>query len=164
MDLQRIIENTYEDPNCSYNGTSCWIWKGAIVKQGYGVIWEDGRQWRVHRYAYVCVNGLIDDDEIVRHMCHNRACCHPDHLKAGTPRDNWWDSEKTHRLSRSPLFGIGKPKKQCVINGISYGSIAEASESTGLGFRTIVRYIDANGIFDTEAYRKTCGLRIRPRV
>jgi hypothetical protein len=37
---------------------------------------------------YSAVKGAIPDGLHIDHLCRNRACCHPDHLEAVTPREN----------------------------------------------------------------------------
>jgi hypothetical protein len=43
------------------------------------------------------VNGEIPKGGMVRHKCHNRACCNPAHLELGEAQDNvqdMWDREE----------------------------------------------------------------------
>lgn len=158
FDLQRIIDRTYEDLERSYCGTPCWIWKGSIKKNGYGQIWHNGTNWSTHRYSYCCVNPDLDQDDLVRHMCHNRACCNPDHLKAGTNVDNYRDSKESYRTMDL------KKRKAIIIEGRHFESRGAAADSTGIDPGSLARY-DRNGIFDSVAYRESC-LRLNrvPRI
>lgn len=152
MDLQRILDNTTEDEN------GCWIWNRSRNSAGYGHFSEDGKAWLAHRYAYVCVNGYIDDGLVVRHKCHNTACCHPDHLQAGTNRDNYHDSLERHREA------CKKQRKTWIIAGVKYDTAREASAATGIHQGTICKYT-YDGVFDIAAYRNGCRVNnVCPRI
>ena len=70
----------------------CWNWTGSLVGAGYGQFrWaEGGRTARMtaHRYAYILVNGQVPDHLVVDHLCHNRACVRPDHMRLATMQGN----------------------------------------------------------------------------
>lgn len=64
--------------------TSCWRWRGAVNKEGYGLLRVDGRHRPAHRLAYVVARGPIADWLAVDHLCKNTACINPLHLEAVT--------------------------------------------------------------------------------
>jgi len=79
---------------------SCWLWTGAMVGGGYGVFWrtQPKRCMQVaHRFAWEVLRGPILNDLWVLHDCpggDNPACCRPDHMFLGTPKDNQQDALK----------------------------------------------------------------------
>lgn len=95
------------------HGTNgCWLFTGAL-DQGYGVIRQRvGKRSagkivsvRAHRVAYEVTNGPIPVGMVVRHLCHNRACCNPAHLVLGSHEENMADMTRSGRSlqgSRNP--------------------------------------------------------------
>lgn len=70
----------------------CWEWTGAKQARGYGRI-RDGRPGRTrnplaHRLSYEMHYGMPTDGLDVDHICHNRSCVRPDHLRAVTHKIN----------------------------------------------------------------------------
>lgn len=84
----------------------CWIWIGLRDGAGYGLFTLTvtsprglaQRTERVHRIVYEAIHGRIPRGMRVLHGCDCPPCLRPDHLRAGTDRDNWRD-----RLSRGRL-------------------------------------------------------------
>lgn len=67
----------------------CWIFTGSRCAKGYGLFTLNGRTVRAHRVAYdLSQPQPLAAGQIVLHTCDTRACIRPDHLKAGTVRQN----------------------------------------------------------------------------
>ncbi|MGW7514807.1 HNH endonuclease signature motif containing protein [Streptomyces sp. NPDC054796] len=65
----------------------CHQWTGSTNERGYGTFWH-GRTVKAHRYAYEQQVGPIPDGLDIDHLCRNRACVAPGHLRAVTHREN----------------------------------------------------------------------------
>jgi len=77
-------------------GPGCWEWHGHIVK-GHGTISLLGKTIYAHRLSYELAGGEIPDGMQIDHMCHNRSCVNPDHLRVVTPKQN-----NEHRAGSNP--------------------------------------------------------------
>ena len=81
---------------------ACWPWRGRLGSHGYGVVRVRDAGWPttvgVHRVAYYLATGFWSTHlrrgtvrKVIRHLCHNKACCNPRHLLVGSFGDNAWD-------------------------------------------------------------------------
>lgn len=66
----------------------CLVWTGAKNPDGYGLIRQGGVHVIPHRYAWERSNGPIPDGMYIDHICWNRACINPDHLRLATHSQN----------------------------------------------------------------------------
>lgn len=72
-------------------GPGCWIWQAQVDWTGYGKLslgGRSGRPYQAHRIAYEMANGPIPDGLFIDHICHNRACVNPSHLRLATNKQN----------------------------------------------------------------------------
>lgn len=83
---------------------------GAKV-EGYGVKKVGRKSVRAHRLAFCFATGrTLESIEgfVVMHICDNRGCINPDHLKLGTHADNQQDKVKKNRQARGENCGNAK--------------------------------------------------------
>lgn len=128
-------------------GDGCWNWKGRKSDKGYGVFCHhagSGKEARIraHRIAYTLTKGPIKPGEFVLHSCDNPACCNPDHLRAGTNRENIRD-----RLERNRICGgvkinmeIANEIRRRVLSGESKGSLSREFGISTKNIRDICRF------------------------
>jgi hypothetical protein len=67
---------------------SCWEWTAGKNSYGYGWFWVNGGNMGAHRFSYEQSKGSIPEGLLVDHICHNRACVNPDHLRLVTDKQN----------------------------------------------------------------------------
>lgn len=74
----------------------CSPYQGHIAKSGYGLDYEPSTKKTVlaHRKAYKDAFGEIPNGLVIMHICNNKTCVNPDHLKAGTQSENIKQSYK----------------------------------------------------------------------
>ncbi len=70
--------------------SGCLEWTGYLDKDGYGKfgMWGMWDETHCHRISYKMFKGEIDEGMVVDHVCRNRKCINPDHLRLVTPRQN----------------------------------------------------------------------------
>lgn len=97
-----ILKHSIPEPN-----SGCWLWLGPMSKNtGYGsasASYEGlGSHWIAHRLSFFLFKVLCPDDYklfsnpryMIRHICHNKLCVNPEHLKIGTAKDNCDDNKR----------------------------------------------------------------------
>ena len=87
-DLRRFLSKVI-----IYDNTECIEWKGGIQQSkqkygGYGTFWYSGRKGYAHRFIYEHCEGKIPNGLVIDHLCRNRICVNPSHLRITTTKDN----------------------------------------------------------------------------
>lgn len=98
----------------SSNG--CWLWKGPLLKDGYGQFNLNRKNLSAHRFSYMYYHGDIPVGFLVRHTCDTPKCCNPEHLKLGTPKDNYHDAKNKGRHSHGSKHGNSKYTEKEIAN------------------------------------------------
>lgn len=94
--------------------SGCWSYRGAKIK-GYGVFRWNKKDYRLHRFIYIVVYGLIPKDKVICHKCDNRSCWNPKHLFLGTHDDNSKDAVSKNRTARGEKNNKAKLTKEDVL-------------------------------------------------
>jgi len=69
--------------------SGCWEWTAALNGDGYAAVNDGGSMRGGHRFAYEYFNNAkIPAGLEIDHLCRNRRCVNPDHLKVVTRREN----------------------------------------------------------------------------
>ena len=78
----------------------CWESRGRAVTDGYSQVQINGKTKRLHRAMWELLVGPIPDGMTIDHICRNRGCCNPDHLRVMTQKENN-ESSPAYRATRS---------------------------------------------------------------
>jgi len=92
----------------------CWLWTGAILRDGHGQLWSGTKAISAHRFSYELFKGPIAKGHQIDHLCCTPACVNPDHLEAVTPRE--------HLMRGLTLAGINARKTECPKGHLLSGS------------------------------------------
>lgn len=84
----------------------CWLWTGAVSSAGYGQLGPT-RDWPsilAHRLSFIVYVRPIAAGVLACHKCDNKLCVRPDHLFAGSSKDNTQDmiQKARHRFYKLP--------------------------------------------------------------
>lgn len=116
---ERVAERAISNVDKQADG--CWISRYSTASHGYSQIgWQDSRKRHVvlgHRAAWVSVHGQVPMGMTIDHLCKQRRCVNPDHLRLLPNYENarrtggrdWpmgycangHDSTHLHRVTRS---------------------------------------------------------------
>lgn len=81
----------------------CWLWKGSVNQDGYGVARFDNKPILAHRLAYILFYGSIEKGMHIDHLCYVRNCVNPAHLEQVTPQQN---SERMGEHLRKSRYSV----------------------------------------------------------
>lgn len=73
---ERLERLSIPEPN-----SGCWLWLGSLDRCGYGKFGA-GKETLAHRASYVAFVGPIKAGTEIDHVCCNRGCINPTHLRA----------------------------------------------------------------------------------
>lgn len=88
---------------------TCWLWTGAKCgggRGGYGSIRIGRSTKKAHRVAWELTNGPVPEGMKLDHICHNRACVRPDHLRVVTHKQNLENVSGAYVTNRSGIRGV----------------------------------------------------------
>jgi hypothetical protein len=94
----------------------CWLWTASVSSNGYGqfatTIAGVNAPIGAHRVAYYEANGPIAAGLVVDHICHNKLCMNPAHLRAVTQKQNGENRGGAPSDSTSGVRGVTWAKRQ----------------------------------------------------
>lgn len=87
----------------------CWLWLASTTWAGYGrfqLSWKPRIRVIAHRFTYEMANGPIPDGLEIDHLCRNRKCVNPTHLRVVTHRENTLCGQSFSAINASKIYCI----------------------------------------------------------
>ena len=85
--MAKSLKDKLEDKIQRRGKDECWLWTGATIGPGYGVISHENKMVPAHRAVYRLHHGRIPPTQKVLRTCLNQLCCNPSHLILGSLAD-----------------------------------------------------------------------------
>lgn len=148
MDLKDVRKRIINRIDISDSG--CWDWTLKIRPNGYARTTYKKVSWYAHRLSYAAFKGEIPEGLDVCHSCDNRKCVNPEHLFAGTRKENMQDAVSKGRQAKGedlPQSKLSNDERWQVLEmiraGFKYKAIAKLFNVTRYAINHIAI---ANGI------------------
>lgn len=89
-DTEREAQARFDAKWTPEPNTGCWLWMGGLDGRRYGFFRGDSRATtkKAHRWAWMFYRGSIPEGMVMDHMCRQKLCVNPDHLRPVTHRIN----------------------------------------------------------------------------
>lgn len=104
------VRRVAADPNRFWDKVEkcdgCWNWTAFIGPDGYGRFMINQVPHLAHRVSFQRSFGEIPAGMEIDHICHNRICVNPTHLRIATHAQNNQNPQGARRDSRSGIRGV----------------------------------------------------------
>lgn len=122
----------------------CWnVINRNPNKDGYYNIARHGRAYKAHRYLYEKITGhSLKDVQVLMHVCDNRRCVNPAHMREGNHTENNKDMVSKRRNNFGVKNGLAKVNEQIVQNiRKEKGSFTSIGKKYGIDHATVAAII-----------------------
>lgn len=85
--------------------SGCWQWTGHCDSHGYGTF-RDGKNILAHRWSFQHWRAPLDMSLEIDHMCHNRRCVNPSHLRQVDKSANQHNRLGANANSKTGVRGV----------------------------------------------------------
>lgn len=105
---EQLAQRFWDKVDIKRSKKECWLWLAGTDSKGrYGLYRYKRKIQGAHRIAYLLTFGEIPPNLDVMHSCDTTLCCNPNHLSAGTRKENMEDMMERERDNFS--HGIDRP-------------------------------------------------------
>lgn len=114
----------------------CWLWTGYCKTNAYPVVRLNNKHFVLHRVIFKLEKGIDPGDNVVRHMCNNKKCCNPEHLKLGSYSENNKDTAKG--------FLLEDKREQIWCLYQKYGRVTKIAEHLGEKYNRVISILHSD--------------------
>lgn len=82
FEFERFFKFIMVDP------ANCWIYSGDRSREGYGRFYINKKAFLAHRVSWKIFHGSLTSGLVIDHICMNKKCINPDHLREVSIRTN----------------------------------------------------------------------------
>jgi hypothetical protein len=121
IDLNNYIQNNFWSkverngpiPQTHPHLGPCWIWTASLNNNGYGQIRSPTQKTMIaaHRLSYELNIGKIPIGFEIDHICHNKICINPSHLRLATHSQNG-QYQKWNKRNTSGSKGVSRHRNK----------------------------------------------------
>lgn len=109
--LTRTFDEAFILERIDVQSSGCWIWTGNLSVRGTRARFNWGQSGEyAYRIAYRVFVGPIPDGLYICHHCDDGRCVNPDHLYAGTAKQNSADCHQRGRAVMPAMRGEEHPR------------------------------------------------------
>jgi HNH endonuclease len=103
---------------------TCWEWQASTHRQGYGYVRVASKSVLTHRQMFYEVTDTWP--KVVMHKCDNVRCINPEHLAAGSQKENVYDAIAKRRHFTGKLSQTLANQVRCdyTLGGTSHSKLA----------------------------------------
>lgn len=151
-----VYERFFEKVEDSEGG--CWMWTGSRVASGYGRFGYNGATRFAYAAAYDMFVGPVPSGRVLDHVCRNKPCVNPEHLRVVTVKENAENmhpvrlvggAEKHRGVDYMPELGKWRARVKHNYQEIHVGTFATAEEAASAAAdarRIIFTHSDADKV------------------
>lgn len=132
--------------------SGCLEWTACRLPRGYGAIQYKRKKLAAHRAMWSALYGTLPSHIYVCHRCDNPLCINPEHLFAGTAKDNNTDRAKKGRSFRpkgqlNPMSKFSDEKIAEIMRRYKDGERgADLAKEIGCSYGSIIAWARKSGL------------------
>lgn len=110
----------------------------------------------IFRHVYEQMFEFLNEGELVRHLCDNKLCINPAHLRKGTQKENVRDAIKNGK------FKLGSQRSQAKLDEVKVAAIKTLLEHGDFSLGELGHCFDVSGTAIEQIKRNKTWMHVKP--